>query len=222
MTQYKKHYVESKQEWIVKSKESGKWKDLWSFSIKAYGDLAEEMADISIKHDMRFGNVIRFNEDTATLICLSKGIEYHVAFDIDDLDLIAPYKWSINRTSKEGLVYCSKSDGTKMHRVVMNLTDPSKFIDHIDRNGLNNVKSNLRITDYAGNAKNRTTSSNNSTGKNGVFYHTSKKLYIARVSHDGKRKEKSFSVSKYGEQLAKEKAIQARIELEGLLGYIGE
>lgn len=42
-----------------------------------------------------------------------------------------------------------------LHRLVMDITDPAIIIDHIDRNGLNCSKKNLRVATPSQNAKNR-------------------------------------------------------------------
>jgi hypothetical protein len=44
----------------------------------------------------------------------------------------------------------------RMHRYIMDVSDPEMIVDHKDRNRLNNTRDNLRIIDYLQNANNRT------------------------------------------------------------------
>lgn len=44
----------------------------------------------------------------------------------------------------------------RMHRLIMDVTDPDLIVDHVDRNRLNNTRDNLRIINYIENANNRT------------------------------------------------------------------
>jgi hypothetical protein len=60
--------------------------------------------------------------------------------------------------------------------------DPgSKFIDHIDRNRLNNKIANLRLVTASENALNATTRLNTHTGIIGVCYHIGKKKFSAQI-----------------------------------------
>lgn len=76
--------------------------------------------------------------------------------DDEDYERLSKHKWRANK-AKNGLWYAERqyrdhSDGTKygkqiyvsMHREVMKASK-GKYIDHIDHNGLNNQKSNLRF-----------------------------------------------------------------------------
>ena len=45
---------------------------------------------------------------------------------------------------------------TRMHRFIMDVTDPDLIVDHKDRNRLNNTRENLRVINYIENANNRT------------------------------------------------------------------
>lgn len=44
----------------------------------------------------------------------------------------------------------------RMHRFVMNVTDPNLIVDHKDRDRLNNTRENLRVVTLLQNANNRT------------------------------------------------------------------
>ncbi len=68
--------------------------------------------------------------------------------DDEDYDNLIKFKWYIN---KRGYVvrgiYIRETQKTiivKMHRLILGLTDPNINGDHIDRNRLNNQRSNLR------------------------------------------------------------------------------
>lgn len=80
----------------------------------------------------------------------------HIAlFDDCDVDLISKYKWKVD-IRPNGCVYVRATPGkTKiyMHRLVMG--NPKGNIDHIDRNGLNNCRANLRICTQSQNGGNQ-------------------------------------------------------------------
>lgn len=102
--------------------------------------------------------------------------------DDEDYGRLSNYTW---RTEKDYYVYYAyRNCGGKklrMHRVIMN-AKPGEIVDHIDGNGLNNQKSNLRIC---------TTSQNNRNVKHvrgvskykGVYYKKGKN-WTAHIKYD--------------------------------------
>ena len=58
--------------------------------------------------------------------------------------------------------------GIKMHREIMGVTDPKIYVDHIDHNGLNNQKCNLRLCTHSQNGANRLSRKNSSSKYLGV------------------------------------------------------
>lgn len=109
-------------------------------------------------------------------IKLRKGLEAWV--DDEDKDLIAPYNWYaikmrnthyVRATIPKSMLKEGQKQGTKvyLHRLVMG--EPKDLmVDHIDRNGLNCQKENLRIVTNAENQLNRESAGGSSKYK-GVY-----------------------------------------------------
>jgi hypothetical protein len=76
-----------------------------------------------------------------------------------------------------------------MHRVIaarMGL-DLSEIIDHMDGNGLNNSRSNLRAATNAQNLQNRGKQKNNTSGIKGVSWDKARSKWAAEIRSQGKR-----------------------------------
>lgn len=113
----------------------------------------------------------------------------------------------------------------KQHRIIYSLLlnrqlSPKEYVDHVDGDTCNNTLLNLRLVDLGQNAKNRKLSSSSSTGVNGVTRLVNKdcEFYRAQWWEGGKRKNKSYSISKYGEGLAFDMACNKRKEMVEKLG----
>jgi len=110
----------------------------------------------------------------------------------------------------------------RFHRLVIEAQDNS---DHINRNTFDNRATNLRDVTSRQNNRNKTKYKNNKSGKQGIDRFVMGGLSYWRVriyDNNGKQIQKHFSIAKLGEEVAKEKAIQKRKELEQLYGYIGD
>lgn len=90
------------------------------------------------------------------------GIGKFAQVDDEDYDYLIQWKWNTGRPER-GLKYAGrmpwiKGKGRggriKMHRVIMGVTDPKILVDHVDRNPLNNQRSNLRIATASQNCSN--------------------------------------------------------------------
>lgn len=71
-----------------------------------------------------------------------------------------------------------------MHNFIM-APPPGMVVDHIDGNGLNNQKTNLRICTMAQNAKNRRLSRNNKSGYPGVYWVNREQRWVAYFAMNG-------------------------------------
>ena len=128
--------------------------------------------------------------------------------------------------------YVRSSNLGLLHRYILGVTDPSICVDHIDRNGLNNQKSNLRLTDTHLNKRNQNTCSRNRFNFNGIGYEPKRGTHSARIraswcedEYDPikkryKTKNKSFSLSEYGFNEALRLAVLTRIQKMREFDYI--
>lgn len=107
-----------------------------------------------------------------------------------DLELVASVRgtWFAHHRRDTSYAWVNKSllDGEKgiiqMHRLVTGAVGRDKHVDHIDLDGLNNLRHNLRITNASGNGQNVPKARSTSvTGVRGVGVHPCGK-FRARVT----------------------------------------
>lgn len=102
-------------------------------------------------------------------------------------------------------------------------------IDHIDGNPSNNRIENLRLVSRHINARNKPMMKNNTSGIHGVSFQTVKtksgnfvdRYVVTWQKLDGKRQTKTFSVNKYGAELAEFLAQEYRQHQIDLLNLMG-
>lgn len=82
--------------------------------------------------------------------------------------------------------------------------------NHINRNGLDNRRINLEETTHKDNMRNVSLSRKNTSGTTGVSLHSTGEYWIATIYADENYKTKSFSIREYGDEGAKQRAIEKR------------
>jgi len=93
-------------------------------------------------------------------------------------------------------------------------------VDHLDQNRSNNKSNNLRWVSGSENQRNKGIARNNASGVSGVFCDKDKNCWIGNYyDSNQKQKSKSFSISKYGNLEAKQKAILFRKQKEVTNNY---
>lgn len=116
-----------------------------------------------------------------------------VAFvDDEDFDWLSQWKWHVWIDERHDSPYAIRNtynagvEGTaKMHRVIMG--DPVGLVDHVNREGLDNQRHNLRVVTVSQNAHNRKRNSNNTSGYKGVGWRKDLGKWTAIIGVDGRR-----------------------------------
>jgi len=116
---------------------------------------------------------------------------FDIIIDEDDFCLIKNHIWRATKSGYNYYAYANNHGGRlgrttiKLHRIILGLKNPNDCVDHLDGNGLNNQKSNLRVVPHSENMKNKKIYKNSTTGCQGISFKNGK--YIARIQADRKR-----------------------------------
>lgn len=99
-----------------------------------------------------------------------------------------------------------------MHRMILQ-TPEGVQTDHVDRNGLNNLRENLRCATHSQNKANSKIPSNNTSGYKGVSWDRQKNRWLAYIKVNGKQ----INLLRYKDPVDAAKAYN-----EAALKYFGE
>ncbi len=127
--------------------------------------------------------------DGTYLIPVTRG-EYAL-IDADDWLLIKDYAWQLKSDSKNKYAKTTiKVNGDKinlkMHRVILGLSDPAIHVDHINHNGLDNRRCNIRLCNSNTNSHNTRPRGGTSIYK-GVFYQKRTGSYVSYITVNKKK-----------------------------------
>ena len=125
---------------------------------------------------------------TSARVILSDGSVALV--DAEDLPLVSQFKWT---RYKRGRLAYARANGRQrggvrgspfsMHRLLL-LPDPGMDVDHINGDGLDNRRCNLRPATRSQNLGNMRKTRGRSRYK-GLHWHSRDRLWVVRVSHQG-------------------------------------
>lgn len=112
--------------------------------------------------------------------------------DAVDYEWLSQFKW--HAYERKHTCYAArnlplmnnKRTTVQMHREILSV-EPGIEVDHIDGNGLNNTRANLRQATHPQNNRNKRMSRNNTSGYKGVTYYKSEGRWSARIMADGRR-----------------------------------
>lgn len=159
--------------------------------------------------------------------CYELKIKYHdeyisTYFDIEDFEIVSKYKWRILNNPNNNSMYVIKH-GTRnnsLHRLIMQ-PEKDKFVDHINQNGLDNRKQNLRVVEKYLNNRNNPLRKDNKSGVIGVYYSEANNQWRAKwYNSEHKMCQKAFSCNKYGYDEAFQMAVDYRLSMIKLNEYV--
>lgn len=121
------------------------------------------------------------------VIILTRG--QHTVVDDDVFEWASKFNWYAKKKRKSNTFYACRNtqrvDGTQttvyLHREILNA--PAAQVDHIDGDGLNNLRENLRRCTHGENQHNRHKQANNTSSFKGVGRHGGR--WRARIQHLG-------------------------------------
>lgn len=166
-------------------------------------------------------------EGEIAFVPLTQG--YEAVIDADCVPLISKWNWHVMLTTRpDGSVahaYAARGEhrGARrriihMHRVIAD-TPSDMDTDHIDGDGLNNRRSNLRVVTHAQNQCNRRLNIDNKSGVRGVAFNRATGKWRAQIGVNGAKRYLGLfsSIDKAAQAYA-----SASAELHGEFGRIGE
>lgn len=192
----------------------------YSYSIKRYGKFAFKLAKKTLKDKRKYNDYfIDFKKFTIFYINTIKFGVIKVFVDSEDKYKLFDLKISISKDNHAKTFYAKTKNGS-VHRIVMNLEKFNKnIVDHINKNGLDNRKNNLRIVDNSINLRNQNQRIDNTSGIKELC-EDNKRFRVFWYDNNYIKKSKSFSKSKYGIEKAKNMAIEYRKLKEKEFGYL--
>lgn len=132
-------------------------------------------------------------------------------FDEEDLELIQNYTWCARKKHRSWYTHTMIGHAsTELHRRIMADPPPGHTIDHINRDGLDNRRSNLRHATHRQQGINRNMRITNVSGITGVRRTKNGYWQASWYRTKGKQSTKAFLIAKYGDDTAKQMAIAYR------------
>lgn len=132
------------------------------------------------------GNKYIINDNYVEMIIESKvyGV-IRVKIDNDDLEKCSKLTWHYAKNKNSKYIQTRiKGKMIKLHRYIMNMNNSNLVVDHINRNSLDNRKSNLRICSYKENSFNKSIRVDNTSGIPGVSFHKTNKKWRAKIKYN--------------------------------------
>lgn len=126
--------------------------------------------------------------------------------DADEFNKLSKYKWSV---SYNGYSYYAitgvDNKSIYMHRLILDAPTGIN-VDHINNNGLDNRKSNIRLCNQSQNMANIKPHKNNKSGYKGVVWHKPNKKWNAHIMVNYKAKHLGYYKTKEEAAIAYDKA----------------
>ncbi len=114
--------------------------------------------------------------------------------DAADAELVAPFKWSLwqRGSMRYARTTVALGDGRYakiwLHRMILGLNKGEPFVDHVDGNGLNCQRQNLRLATSSENNRNAQKRASASSRYKGVSWYARKSKWTARIKSGPTRK----------------------------------
>lgn len=133
-------------------------------------------------------NEIVVKEDFAEIILYDKECNEvsRAIIDKEDIDLVKDIKWYLYKCTRGQYV---RTNGPihKLHNLIMK-PEKDQVVIHINKNGLDNRKQNLKVVSQTEKQQNNKLSSNNTSGHKGVWFCKDRNKWQAQITINNKQK----------------------------------
>lgn len=129
------------------------------------------------------------NDGTVSIpLTSTDGIERFAIIDRDDIDLVVCHKWFAfdGRPAGGSTFYAHATINkktTRMHRLILGAS-ASELVDHENRDGLDNRRSNIRKCTSQENSRNKQRQRSGTSRFKGVSWNRKNKTWIAQISNN--------------------------------------
>lgn len=144
--------------------------------VRAHGEVQ--------KRTVRDRNEYRIEDEITYILLYNKDNEViaEAIIDTEDLEKVLPYKWSVSNCRGTSQ-YCKDNTVGQLQGFILGLLKgDGKYVDHINRNPLDNRKCNLRLCTNQENIRNCKIPKNNKSGHKGVYWSEERQKWVAQVS----------------------------------------
>lgn len=127
--------------------------------------------------------------------------------DLSDYPMLSKYTWSVSKGRNTYYAITWKGNKfVRMHSLLMNPKE-RRVVDHINGDGLDNRRKNLRVCTYSENAMNSKVKSSNKSGFKGVYWSNQMGKWAAQITVMYKTKHLGY-FSKIKEAINKRKEAE--------------
>lgn len=193
---------------------------IFTYSVSRYRKYAKKLAEKSLRDGRKYFD---YNENycngiTIFYVNTKKYGIMKVYMDTIDANKFYNKKISISKDKHAKTYYAKTKDGS-VHSIILNNKNSNYVIDHIDRNGLNNRRNNIRLVTTSINNRNSSLRNDNKSGYKGIIEEENRyRLYYR--DNDYNRKSLSVSKLKHGEKKALAIILKYRDSLYKQFDYI--
>ncbi len=130
-----------------------------------------------------------------------------VRLDEEDAHILRAHAWEVRVKARGSYVRRSRSPHTYLHRLILGLEKGDiRQVDHIDHDGCNNTRANLRLVTPSQNTRNTRAQVGTNGVLKGVSWHKKSRKWQALIQPQGARKHLGYFDTREAAGMAYDKA----------------
>jgi hypothetical protein len=144
-------------------------------------EAAQDLANVLTPEERALLKTLEDQAYLLPLLSVSGERKGTALIDPSDVEKVTRWRWTvIGKYAYRPEMVDGRLDHIYLHRFILDF--PVGIVDHINRNPLDNRRTNLRIVTQAQNLMNRGKNKNNSSGYKGVYKHSNANVWVAEIT----------------------------------------